>query len=60
MKIEEAKKVMRIMLDADGGCQYCSASLIRTFVTNFPQFKDYAEDVYHEEFEGYDLWEMGL
>jgi hypothetical protein len=36
MDIEDAKKVIGILLNADGGCSFCVASLCRDFRDEFP------------------------
>ncbi len=39
MNREEAEKVVRILLTADSGCEYCVSNLLELFCENFPQFK---------------------
>jgi hypothetical protein len=36
MNREEAEKVVRILLAADGGCEFCASSLLELFCENFP------------------------
>jgi len=44
MNREIAEKVIKILLTADGGCEYCVASLLRLFCKEFPEYKGLAED----------------
>ena len=50
MTTEEAKTVLTIMLDADGGCHICARNLIRDFCKHFPDFRGIAEKIYNDEF----------
>ena len=50
MKKDEARKVLKTMATADGGCCSCASDLMISFVRDFPQFLDLAQKVYHEEF----------
>jgi len=46
MTKEEAERVIRILLTADGGCQYCARDLLTSFCEEFPEFKELAEDIF--------------
>lgn len=50
MKKEEAEKVIRIMLSADGGCEYCVSNLLRLFSIEFPEHKELAKTAFKDEF----------
>jgi hypothetical protein len=50
MNKQEAEKFIKILLTADGGCEYCSANLIKLFCKQFPDFKLLAEESYHKKF----------
>jgi hypothetical protein len=51
MDEEEAKKVVRILFDADGGCQYCVTSLANQFILAFPEYKYLTVKMFKEVFE---------
>lgn len=51
MSEDSARKILRILLKADGHCRNCSATLFRLFVLEFPGFIDIAEEVWAEEWE---------
>jgi hypothetical protein len=53
---EEAKRVVEIMMNADGGCSYCARDLIRQFVASFGH-ADIATAVFGEE-RGYNWDEV--
>jgi hypothetical protein len=36
---EVAEKVIKILLTADGGCEYCVASLLKLFCKEFPEYE---------------------
>ncbi len=50
MNLEEAEKVVRILLTADGGCECCVSSLLELFCENFPQFKERAQRAFRKRF----------
>lgn len=47
---EEAEKVVKILLTADGGCEYCVSSLLKLFCGKFPEFKSLEEEAFRERF----------
>jgi len=50
MNKQEAKTIIEILLMADGGCEYCSADLIKLFCKQFPEFKILAEESFSRKF----------
>jgi len=50
MKKEEAEEVIKILLKADGGCEYCVESLLKLFCQKFPEFNELAEKTFKEAF----------
>jgi hypothetical protein len=50
MNRKEAEKVVRILLTADGGCEYCVSSLLKLFSENFPEFKELAQEAFRNTF----------
>lgn len=50
MEKEEAKKILEIMSEADGGCHVCAGYLFNSFIKEFG-FKDLAIKVYKKEFD---------
>lgn len=50
MNGKEAEKVVRILLTADGGCEYCVSSLLKLFCENFPEFKELAQEAFRNRF----------
>ena len=54
MNRKEVEKVIKIILTADGGCEYCVTSLLKLFSTEFPEYKELAEAIFKEKF-GFEL-----
>lgn len=50
MNKEEAKRVLEIMAQADGGCIYCGSELFNRFSEEFPEFTDIAKDIFKKKF----------
>lgn len=50
MKQDEAKEVIKLMLTADGGCQYCVSDLLKLFCTEFPEHKELAKKAFRKMF----------
>jgi predicted nucleotidyltransferase len=50
MDKETAKKVLEIMLTADGGCEFCVRNLYLQFIKEFPQYSYLARKLYRETF----------
>lgn len=50
MNKDEAIQVIKILLEADGGCYTCAYSLIKLFIEDFPNFKDVAKELYYSKF----------
>ncbi len=50
MRKEEAEEVIKIMLSADGGCEYCVAELLESFCTGFPDYKELAKTAFRDRF----------
>jgi len=50
MNKEEAEKILKIMTTADGGCVYCVRELFVRFADEFPEFKEFAEEIFEVKF----------
>jgi hypothetical protein len=52
MKIgkETAKKVLKIILTANGGCKFCVKDLFIKFIKEFPEYSYLARKIYEETF----------
>ena len=50
MDIDEAKKVVEIILECDGGCKYCVANLLKLFNDEFPDYKDIVNMLFRDKF----------
>lgn len=50
MDKQEVQKVIRILLECDGGCEYCAAGQIKLFCAEFPEYKQEAGEAYLEKF----------
>ncbi len=50
MDKREAQRVIKILLECDGGCEYCAARQIRLFCEEFPEYLQEAKKVYFAQF----------
>ncbi len=50
MKKEEAEEVIKILLQCDGGCEYCVSSLLKLFGDKFPEHESIAKLAFKKEF----------
>lgn len=50
MKLEEAIKIVEILLSADGGCKYCAGELIKAFINEFPEYNELAKEAFKKAF----------
>ena len=50
MNKEEAKKVIKILPECDGGCEYCVASLLKLFCREFPDYIQSAKKAFNKRF----------
>ena len=52
MKIdkETAKKILKIMITADSGCEFCVRDLFMKFIKEFPKYSYFARKIYEETF----------
>jgi hypothetical protein len=48
MDKETAKKVLEIMLTADGGCEFCVRDLFLKFIKEFPEYSYLARKMYRK------------
>lgn len=46
MTYVEARKIVKILLHADGECPYCAAVLVAHFTEQFPAWREIAESLY--------------
>lgn len=51
MKKEDAEKVVEILLECDGGCEYCVSSLLKLFSYKFPQHRNLAKEAFKDKFD---------
>lgn len=51
MTKEEAKKVIDIISQCDGGCEYCVSSLLKLFIEKFPEHENIAKLAFRETFD---------
>ncbi|GEM_PF-1991631 len=51
MNTESAKKIIKILLSADGGCKFCASELLELFIKQFPEYKDLAKELFKKTFE---------
>jgi len=50
MKKEKAEKLIKIILSADGGCEYCVSDSLRLFSTEFPEHRKRAKTAFKDNF----------
>lgn len=50
--LEEARKVVGILLEADHSCLVCARNLIEEFARQFPEYAMLAKKMYDREFPG--------
>lgn len=50
MNTREAQKVIKILLECDGGCEYCAAMQIKLFCKEFPDYIKEAKGAFFEKF----------
>jgi hypothetical protein len=46
---KEAREVLKIMLNADGGCANCASALFCEFAARFPEHTETVKEVWNEE-----------
>lgn len=46
----EVQKLIRILLQCDGGCEYCVSTLLKLFIDEFPEYKELSEKAFREKF----------
>jgi len=49
MNKEEAEKIIKILLECDGGCEYCVAYLLKLFCKEFPDYIEPAKKAFQEK-----------
>lgn len=50
MKKEEAEEIIKIILQCDGGCEYCVSGLLKLFGDKFPEHESIAKSAFKEKF----------
>jgi len=50
MRTDEAEKIIEILLQCDGGCEYCVSHLINLFIANFKEHEEIAKKAFREKF----------
>ena len=50
MKKEDAEKVIKIILECDGGCEHCVSNLLKLFCKEFPEYIQLSKKVFLERF----------
>jgi len=58
MNKEEAQRVIKILLECDGGCEYCAAEQVKLFCEEFPDYTEEAKRAFLEKF-GKELDKLG-
>lgn len=53
MNSEDAEKIIRIMMTADGECTYCSSDLLLKLSKAFPEHATLCKKLFKEEFDHY-------
>lgn len=48
---KDAKKFLKILSGADGGCIYCVSKLYKFFIKEFPQYSSLANKHFEKEFD---------
>ncbi|MCM8808378.1 MAG: hypothetical protein NC926_10675 [Candidatus Omnitrophica bacterium] len=51
MDTEEAKRVLEILFQADGGNEYCVANLVMIFIGEFPEHQGLALELFKKYFD---------
>jgi hypothetical protein len=54
MDKREVEKIIKILLECDGGCEYCAAEQVKLFCQEFPDYAQEAKKAFVEKF-GKDL-----
>lgn len=54
MENQEAQKIIEILLQSDGGCEYCVAEQLKLFCREFPEYIQAAREAFVRKF-GKDL-----
>lgn len=50
MRAEDAEKVIGILLECDGGCEYCASRLLKLFGDRFPEHRVLAATAFKNKF----------
>ena len=50
MDKREAQKIIKILLESDGGCKYCAAEQVKLFCEEFPDYMQEAQGAFLEKF----------
>lgn len=50
MDKREAQKIIKILLECDGGCEYCAAEQVKLFCEEFPDYIQEAKGAFLEKF----------
>jgi len=50
MNKKEAKKVINVVLKADGHCEHCAGNCLKEFIKQFPEYTEFAVELYEKEF----------
>ncbi len=51
MNKDEAERILKILLQADGGCVYCVSNLCKKFIKKFPEYSNLTNEFFEKEFE---------
>ena len=51
MTKQAAEKVVKILMECDGGCNQCTAHVIALFIKEFPEYRDMAVQAWEAEFK---------
>lgn len=50
MDKQETQKIIKILLECDGSCEYCAAGQITRFCEEFPAYQQEAKEAFLEKF----------
>lgn len=50
MDKREAEKIIEVLLECDGGCEYCAAKQVKLFCKEFPDYIQEAKEAFLEKF----------
>ena len=55
---EEARTIINILFEADHGCPYCAASLLKKFIKKFPTYEQMIRDKFITRFKDNAMYDV--